>query len=79
MIGNDKLQKLLDSTPQLCMLQVVEVQQGYGELYSLQPEEWESGENEQLRALLQQYSDVFKDPTCLPSKRGVFDHRILLE
>jgi len=47
MIGNNKLQKLLDSTPQLCMLQVVEVQHGYGEFCSSQLQGLEPGKNKQ--------------------------------
>ncbi|KAK9684868.1 hypothetical protein RND81_10G238500 [Saponaria officinalis] len=32
----------------------------------------------ELLQLLQQYADVFDEPTCLPPSRGVFDHRIPL-
>jgi len=78
-IVNDKLQKILEGAPQLCMLQMVGVQQGYGEFCSLQSKGLELIENEQLQALLQQYSDVFKEPTSLALKREVFDHRIPLK
>ena len=33
----------------------------------------------QLQPLLQQYQDIFAEPTTLPPSRGIFDHQIPLD
>ena len=79
LIGSNKLQRLLQSTPELCMMQLMGVEQQTCELHGLEQETREVVNKPKLQSLLQKYQEIFAEPTALPPSRGIFDHKIPLE
>ena len=72
LISTNKLQRILQNTPEVCMLQIIETGQWPCEFNGLQQRE-KSTHDPHLQALLQQYEDVFAEPSCLPPSIGLFD------
>ncbi|XP_059277948.1 uncharacterized protein LOC132032198 [Lycium ferocissimum] len=60
---------------QLCMIQVVPTM--CTELYALETKE-EANTDPRILAVIQEFRELFAEPTQLPPSKGVFDHRIVL-
>lgn len=76
--GAGKLEKITGVESQLCMIQVMPARCNEFQWCALET----TGEPErdaQLVTLLEEFSELFEEPTQLPPSRGVFDHTIVLQ
>lgn len=76
-----KINKLLQASGELCMLQIVPATVGNNpQLSSLSiDEQRRQSQDPALHSLLNQFSDVFKEPKGLPPSRAQVDHKINLK
>ncbi|XP_074300143.1 uncharacterized protein LOC141631357 [Silene latifolia] len=71
--------KILDKAAHLCFIQLVTKEdEGSQVLCCTQQVRDDTAQPVELVHLLNQYKDIFEEPTCLPPSRGVYDHRIPL-
>ena len=78
LVGDSQLPKLMHNSMHLCLLHLLP--QGYMEGPSLiQCCQGETVNTAALDSLLEEFEDIFQDPTTLPLSRGIYDHRIPLQ
>lgn len=76
--GAGKLTKFSGNQSQLCMIQVVPAMCNKLQWYSLETK----GEHEKdlrLLKLLEEFKEIFEEPTQLPLSMGIFDHKVVLQ
>lgn len=76
--GAEKLAKHTGNTSQLCMIQVVPMENTEEQWHAIKAKE-EPEIDARLVQLLSGYSKLFEEPTELPLFRGAFDHRIVFQ
>ena len=75
MMTQEQLPKALQTAAQICMLQLVSETM---QLWGLQGGTSQQTP-EELKGILEEYKDIFNEPTELPPSKGAFDHRIPLK
>ena len=79
-MGEGQLSKTMSHSTQMCMLQVCPATTTPPDFDLIQCNQSETQiEEPRLQPLLDQFQDIFKEPTTLPPSRGIYDHRIPLK